>query len=246
MEQGQLPFVVLSRNCDKLSDLIQKYQIPVIKNIDEDCLELLNINDRLSLRLHQTSKTTDYNIDFNSGKYSHRAKYGGGKNQTLIKACGLNKEKNLKIIDCTAGFLNDSFVLANNGANLICIERFLPLYILLKNALKKHNPYNIQLIHGNAIEYLNKLKECVDVIYLDPMWQRSKNNAEPQKNMQLLKLAYADKSEQQNEKNTLNLLNLSLKKAYKVVLKRRLKNPVLQTPHHNLQNKRTRFDVYVN
>jgi 16S rRNA (guanine1516-N2)-methyltransferase len=57
----------------------------------------------------------DLRIDFTSGAVAHRLRFGGGRGQALPKAIGLKGGKTPDVVDATAGFGRDSFLLASLG-----------------------------------------------------------------------------------------------------------------------------------
>jgi 16S rRNA (guanine1516-N2)-methyltransferase len=73
-------------------------------------------------------------IDFLSDELTYRRKLGGGKNQAIAKACGI--DKNYKtLIDATAGRGEDAFILAALGFEVTLIERHPEVYQALCQAL---------------------------------------------------------------------------------------------------------------
>jgi 16S rRNA (guanine1516-N2)-methyltransferase len=235
-------FVIQEKNQKRLMVFVKKYKIKVVKYIQENHLELTFIENELALRLHKNNLQTDFKINFTSGDYQHRKKYSGGKKQTLIKVCSFHGKKNLKMIDANGGFCKDAFMLAQYNPGLIVVEKFLPLYILINNALKKHNPYNMKAIFADNMYYISKITEKIDVIFIDPMWQKTKNKAKANKNMQLLQLVY--QNSQNYEKEVKQLIMLARKKAHKVVLKRHTSMHSVTTPTYKISDKNICFDIY--
>ena len=52
----------------------------------------------------------DLRVDFLSGPLLYRRKYGGGFGQLLARAVGVKPNKQLTVIDATAGLGRDAFV----------------------------------------------------------------------------------------------------------------------------------------
>lgn len=192
-------------------------------------------------------------IDFEEGKNAHRRQFGGGRGQPLAKAIGLKKGANPTVIDATAGFGRDAFVLANLGCKITLIERNPLIATLLDNAL--HRASNnvdtaevmtrMTLINEDATAYLNTLQhaQCPDVIYMDPMYPSREKSALVKKDMRLLhQLAGPDTDSEQ-------LLTTARKMALKrVVVKRPKSAPFVgnQKPTTSIESKNTRYDVYIN
>ncbi|MFW5426883.1 MAG: class I SAM-dependent methyltransferase [Methylophagaceae bacterium] len=191
-------------------------------------------------------------IDFEQGKNAHRRQFGGGRGQPLAKAIGLKKGATPTIIDATAGFGRDAFVLANLGCKITLIERNPLIAILLDDALQRaaENPdineviARMSLINDNAIHYLSNLENDLrpDVIYLDPMYPSREKSALVKKDMRLLhELAGPDTDSEQ-------LLTTARVTALKrVVVKRPKSAPLVgeQKPDTSIESKNTRYDIYL-
>ncbi|NQY25826.1 MAG: class I SAM-dependent methyltransferase [Piscirickettsiaceae bacterium] len=187
-------------------------------------------------------------IDFEQGKNAHRRQFGGGRGQPLAKAIGLKKGATPTIIDATAGFGRDAFVLANLGCQITLIERNPFIATLLEDALNRaqNSPEisdvikQMSLINHDAIAYLNQHR--ADVIYMDPMYPSREKSALVKKDMRLLhQLAGADTDSEQ-------LLTSARKSAIKrVVVKRPKSAPFVgeQKPSTSIESKNTRYDVYL-
>lgn len=191
-------------------------------------------------------------VDFSTGKNAHRRKFGGGVNQTLARAVGLNKNKNLQIIDATGGLARDAFVLASLGAKITILEQSPVLCLLIEDALEAaamdadiaeitqrmtvHNCNSVEALVANP-----DFSKSSDVIYMDPMYPSRQKNAAVKKDMQLLHLLVGvDNSAEE-------LLAAALNAARKrVVVKRPIKAAPLST--HRLagkvSSKNTRYDIY--
>jgi 16S rRNA (guanine1516-N2)-methyltransferase len=188
-------------------------------------------------------------IDFTSGKYHHRRQFGGGRGQPLAKAIGLKQGQSPTVIDATAGFARDSFVLASLGCEVMMLEQQPIMAALIDDAVSRARQVKetqdiaqrLNIQQGNAIVYLNNLTTAPDVIYLDPMYPSRDKSALVKKDMQLLhKLAGEDISGAE-------LLKLAKQTAKKrVVVKRPKGAPYLgdDITHTNVQSKNTRYDIY--
>ncbi len=192
-------------------------------------------------------------IDFEEGKNAHRRQFGGGRGQPLAKAIGLKKGANPSVIDATAGFGRDAFVLANLGCKITLIERNRLIATLLDDALQRASDNadiaevitRMSLINHDATTYLNTLDPALfpDVIYMDPMYPSREKSALVKKDMRLLhQLAGPDTDSEQ-------LLATARTTALKrVVVKRPKSAPFVgnQKPTTSLESKNTRYDVYIN
>ncbi len=171
-------------------------------------------------------------------------------NQALLKACS-NKRHNIHmILDLTAGWGIDSFILAQHGKQVTMLEQNPLIHSVISRSLLNASKISrtrtatqrIVFELGNSLDYLQNLdRNKYDCIYLDPMFPEHKSNAKPGKEMQLL------------QKLTKNLdidacFELALQKAGKrVVVKRPVKaTPItLLKPDLNYREKTIRFDIYI-
>lgn len=189
-------------------------------------------------------------VDFTVGSNYHRYRYGGGRGQLIARACGLHKQKQLRIIDATAGLGTDAFILASLGAEVTMLERSEILAVLLRDGLQRARQHewfatlSLELIEADACEYLRKLDVAnyPDVIYCDPMYPHSDKSALARKEMRVLRNVVG------NDNDAGQLLKIALQRARKrVVVKRpRLAATVSeQKPDLVCAGKSSRFDVYL-
>lgn len=193
-------------------------------------------------------------IDFTAGKKKHRLQYGGGKNQPLARAIGLQNAHCPSVLDATAGMGGDSFVLASLGCQVTLIERNPAVHALLADALKRAQQaedaqdiaaiiQRMHLVHADAADYIEQNQPQVDVIYLDPMYPEKKKQAAAKKEMQALQILVGP------DLDSHRLLNAALHCAQqRVVVKRPAKaEPISHPiqPNANIQSPNTRYDIYV-
>lgn len=180
-------------------------------------------NGMLYLKDTSQPKLKPICVDFVSGSAEYRRKYGGGLSENIAKAVGVTGKYKPYVIDATAGFGRDSFVLASLGCEVLMIERNPMIYELLKDGLvrakksaeTKEIVERMKLINRDAIDYIKKLRKKPDVIYLDPMFPHSKKSRLVKKEMRILKKLVG------NDLDAVELLKTSLTKAKKrVVIKR--------------------------
>lgn len=201
------------------------------------------------LALNMPALGKPFSINFSSGKYDHRRKFGGGRGQPLAKAVGLKQGQNPSVIDATAGFARDAFVLASLGCEVIMLEQNAVMAALLTDALCRAREQEsiadiakrMQIHQCNAIQFLLENPIDTDVIYMDPMYPMREKSALVKKDMQLLhQLAGADTDSSE-------LLTIAREKAGKRVVVKRPKGAEFvgeQKPAVSIQSKNTRFDVY--
>lgn len=219
-------------------------------DLAEDQLQLVVTPEHIEIRAPDLGNPIF--IDFEEGKNAHRRQFGGGRGQPLAKAIGLKKGASPSVIDATAGFGRDAFVLANLGCNIRLIERNPFIAILLKDALHRasNSPTisdvieRMSLTNQDTIELLSQLSEpgYPDVIYMDPMYPSREKSALVKKDMRLLhQLAGPDMDSEQ-------LLNIARQRAKKRVVIKRPKSADFvggEKPSVSIESKNTRYDVYV-
>jgi 16S rRNA (guanine1516-N2)-methyltransferase len=195
----------------------------------------------------------DIVIDFASPANTYRRLYGGGNGQPIAKAVGLKTYGlPLTIIDATAGFGQDSFVLACLGCKVTMIERSPEVAAILADALSrglenetiKQIIANMNLITGNSIEILKSIapENYPDVIYLDPMFPERTKTALVKKEMRILKELVGE------DLDAGELLAIACKIAKRrVVVKRPRAAGFLGDvkPHSSQVGKANRFDIYM-
>ncbi|OUS13220.1 hypothetical protein A9Q89_04145 [Gammaproteobacteria bacterium 53_120_T64] len=196
--------------------------------------------------------SADIRCDFVAGELRHRRLYGGGKNQMILKATGLNKHKP-SIMDLTAGLGRDSYVLATAGAQVTMFERQPVVAALLADGLRRlcgagdeqelAIAQRLCLHQGDSLDCAAALAEQAppDVIYLDPMFPERGKTAKVKKAMAFFHHLVG------SDDDAAALLPLALATArYRVVVKRPRHAPPLadMKPGLCFEGKSTRFDVY--
>jgi 16S rRNA (guanine1516-N2)-methyltransferase len=236
-----------TNNTDYIQQLTTQFNF-TLSDINPDQTQLVYDGEKLAI--HALNLGKPISIDFLAGKNAHRQQFGGGRGQPLARAIGLTKGKSPTIIDATAGFGRDAFVLASLGCQVTLIERHPWIAALLQDALTRaqadsdSSAHKMQLVYSNAPDYLAQLpaNENPDVIYFDPMYPSREKSALVKKDMRLLhQLVGADM-------DSTALLNAALKTANKrVVVKRPSGVPWVGelSPHTQIESKNTRHDVYM-
>lgn len=203
----------------------------------------------LVLRHTDLPKQGDILVDFASGAASYRRQFGGGKDEAIAKACGLNKRRQLHIVDATAGLGRDALVLANLGASVTLVERNPMVAALLHDGLRRATlalstaelASRMQLHFLPALAALAELPQA-DVVYLDPMFPAREKSALVKKEMR----AFHDVVGSDLDADLLLEPALQLAK-YRVVVKRPGYAEVLANtaPQLVVKGKNNRFDVYI-
>ena len=222
---------------------------------------VMSMNEgKLSLSVMDDNRPIYVDVDFCSGSNRYRKENKSVKNELLAKAIGLksNKAGGLQVLDATAGFGRDSFLLAGFGCQVVMLERSALMAALLDDGLQraKNNIElseivgRMKLIHTDALAYLqnsdfSSLQEesafHPDVIYLDPMFPGSNKTAQVKKDMRILRSALGE--DEDGEELIQSALLSGVKR---LVVKRPRKGEVLGggKPAFQVLGKSARFDVY--
>lgn len=75
----------------------------------------------------------------------------------------------ITIVDCTGGVGGDTLMFCSMFKKVISIELSKDRYDMLKHNVEQYKFTNIEIINGNSIDIVSKLKS-IDVIYIDPPW----------------------------------------------------------------------------
>jgi len=164
---------------------------------------------------------------------------------------GVNERPGLWVVDATAGLGRDSFVLADLGCAISLVERSPLVFALLRDGLNRaagcDDPWLRQVasrmtLHlSESVTWLAGLSSPPDVIYLDPMFPARKKSARVKKEMWLFQHLLAESQDEAA------LLAQALSSAsWRVVVKRPARAEPLngEKPHHTIEGKTVRFDVY--
>lgn len=218
-----------------------------LKQIDVTlALDLTIEDDSITLCSELHGQRGCYKHQFNDPKLLKRA---GQKNQGVIRACQSRGKLLPTVLDVTAGWGRDSFILASRGCQVTMIEQN-PLLFHCVNFLleldyeddSRATIERMQLLRENSVEYLQLCEDNrFDAIYLDPMFPAHKSTARPGKELQILQLLTENK--QMDE-----LFELARSKASKrVIVKRPIHAPSLRehSPDIVFREKTIRFDVYL-
>ena len=224
------------------------YQLPLLQQSQDYDYLLTWLNHKLQL-IAKNKKFTPLVVDFTTGKLGYSLAHRSVKNELLAKACGLKATKSLSLLDATAGLGQDAFMLASFNCQVILLERHPIVAGLLEDGLRRaaQDPRTADIIQGmqlmkiDAISYCTEHPQAFDVVYLDPMFPSKTKAALAKKEMQIFQAMMSDT-------DTDALFHAAQHCARsRLVVKRPLQAECLgnEKPHHTVEGKSHRFDVYL-
>lgn len=177
-----------------------------------------------------------------------RLRAGRLSQELLIKAARCKGVHNPVAFDATAGFGEDSLLLAAAGFEVTLCEANSTIAALLRDALKRAQAderlapivKHMHMQEANSIDLLINLSDAPDVVYLDPMFPERTKSAAVKKKFQLLHYLEAPCA------NEVELLAAALEASpRKIVIKRPSKGEVLAgiKPAYSISGKAVRYDV---
>ncbi len=188
-------------------------------------------------------------IDFTAGRTAYRVRRGEARSHQLVKATGILKNPDLKVVDATAGLGRDAFMIASLGVEITLIERSAKVHELLSAALKAASNSSdelaaiverMHLLLGDAATLLPELKP--DIVTVDPMHPERTTSALVKQEMRTLREIVGP------DEDSAELIDTALSSAQKrVVLKwpLRASAPInLRKPTFTLSGKTVRYDVF--
>ncbi len=201
--------------------------------------------DGLSLRRGELSLRADF------AEMLPRLKQSNLEREMLVKAARIKGMQEPLLIDATAGFAEDSIILAAAGFRLIMFEKDPVIAALLEDALLRAERLTelkdvisrMELRMGDSIQGMKELAGQADVICLDPMFPERRKSAAVKKKFQLL---HELERPCDNEEE---LLRAAIEAAPKKrVIKRPAKGAYLAglKPSHSYEGKAVRYDCLVN
>lgn len=186
-------------------------------------------------------------VDWTSDALQRRVQ--SGRRQPLARACGIGRIDAPRILDATAGYGRDGYVLAALGAHVTLSERLKPLAAALAagHALALEDPRTadtaarMRIVPGDSRELLTSAPPF-DVIYLDPMYAAPGQKSLAKAPMEALRHLT------DGDPDAGALVELAWEHATRrVVVKRSPKAPKLlaRKPSFVLKSNRVRYDIYV-
>ena len=193
----------------------------------------------------EARSTNQFRIDFNSGSTGWRIKRAN--HEKLIKKALGRSEKPLKILDCTAGMLQDTLLFLSLGHQVTALEQSKILFYLLQDGISRSEDQSIfnqlDLKHINACYYASQAKNF-DVIYFDPMYPPSKKNALSSGKLEYIAKILEVESLKNNPMHDFEVVQLI--PAKKMIVKRPIKAESFSSQlNYQVMGKTTRFDVYI-
>jgi 16S rRNA (guanine1516-N2)-methyltransferase len=189
-------------------------------------------------------------VDFLTGPVGYRLRHDRGRKHELARAAGFTKGQLPTVVDATAGFGVDAFMLASLGAQVTLIERSSEVYKLLRAGLAQAAEAGsdfaaivarMTLLHGDSRDILPALRP--DVVTVDPMHPARKDAALVKMKMRSLRAMVGA------DPDAAELMQVALATAGKrVVLKwPRRAAPLegLPKPSHQILGKTVRYDVFM-
>ena len=212
---------------------------------------LQRTGEQLQLINHDAPNLTPIVIDFVKGKLAYRRKYGHAGGEAISKAIGIKKGHRPTIVDATAGWGRDAFVLATLGCRVHMIERSEMIATLLEDGLRraaqdeKLGPLisaKLSLACGESRQILQQLPFEPEVIYLDPMFPHKEKSALVKKDMRVLQEVVGP------DEDADELFTIARTVATnRVVVKRPDYADFLSglKPQTSIKTKKHRFDIYL-
>lgn len=266
MDNDQLAIMVSSgvKDSDRVesyaAELANRLQLPLITvddKVSSDYEMLLCVSaNGLWLESPENRKKVKVQVDFDAGAINHRV--GDAANgQAIAKAVGVKPGLDLSVLDGTAGFGKDSFLLASLGCNVTMLERNKIVHALLNDGLsragrstrdKTRNAVKrMQLELGEFNSNLDLKKRSFDVVFLDPMFPLRRKSAKVKKEMVFLQKLLANEQGSESDSDSV-LLQYAIQVARRrVVIKRarHAENFADKDPDYSLTGRTNRFDVYL-
>ena len=198
-------------------------------NLNKESIELINANYKTAVSI---------SVDFLNEAINNKIKLRlSGKKDIFSKLFPI---KNSTLLDCTAGYGRDSYILRSMGFNVTMIENSPIISLLLNDALKKLKLSDFIMYHGNSYDYLSHSEKYYDYIYIDFMFDKLKKNSLSSKNDETLKLV----SFIENNKN--ELIKLAIKKSNIRVVVKEPKHSLsnILKPEYTIKTKLLKFNIY--
>ncbi|HFC29417.1 MAG TPA: hypothetical protein ENJ44_00050 [Oceanospirillales bacterium] len=178
-------------------------------------------------------------VDFDSKQLQYRSQAHLNA-ELIIKAVLGKKKQPTTIMDCTAGFGKDAYLLSLTGSQISAYESNPLMCALLKDGLNRASIDSITVYKKDALQHV-KTTKC-EVIYIDPMYPASKKSAKNNKQMTFLQNFVGHQAQMAEDL----FAQAKLAKAKKIVIKRPVKAEYVSgiKPSSQVIGKAARFDVY--
>ena len=183
----------------------------------------------------------------NLTKLDTRSPAGRTLRQPLARALGLKRRSDLplKVVDATAGWGEDTWLMASIGCHVLAVERNGIVAAMLHDALMRaavtdrSTAERISVLADDAANVLRTVGDRPDVVYLDPMYPTGRKTAERKAMKVLRSVVGADD-------DATELMTAAIAVARRrVVVKRPVRAEALGgKPTHSHRGKALRYDVY--
>ena len=233
----------------KARKLASKLNLPLIdQNQNPKLFRFLLIitPKRLELREAGIKNAKPIFVDFLSPELKYRTQRASKKNELIAKAISIKNKKHPTVIDATAGFGVDAFIMASLGCKVTMLERSPVIRALLEDGLERlGSGLELRMESGpdNGQPFVHCQDLTPEIIYLDPMYPEKTKSALNKKKMRILHEIVGD------DKDAPKLLELALKHAKNRVVVKRPKHAEYLgglKPDLELSSGRSsRYDVYL-
>ncbi|MCA9398522.1 MAG: class I SAM-dependent methyltransferase [Candidatus Omnitrophica bacterium] len=246
-----IPLLLSDTYPEEVQQLQTKWHFKVC-SVEEKTTYALQVEEgRLQLICPQDRGFKPFYVDFSSDVLNYRRKFGGGRRQSIAKAVGLKKGAMPRVLDTTAGFGRDAFILASLGCRVHMLERNPVVAALLEDGLKRASldsemetwiSQRLSLSCQDILQDQSGLPFSPDVIYLDPMYPPKTKAALVKKDMQILQALVREKTDVDDLFQT--VFNMAQDR---IVIKRPDYAPYVaaREPDTAIKTKSHRFDIYL-
>jgi len=206
--------------------------------------------DRLCLIDPDNPSIKPIYVDFNAPTLNYRRHQGGS--EAIVKAIAMKGKSKLNVLDLSAGFGRDAFIIASKGHHVTMLERSTIIVKLLMDGLERAKHIKsltpiierLKLIDMDAKAFLTTQPDLstFDVIYFDPMYPKRTKSANVKKEMLALQAIVGQDDDADD------VFLLAQEKAKKIIVKRPTPSDWLlkHKPSYSIEGKNNRFDVYLN
>lgn len=244
-----------------ISAKLNQKRLQQLSGDSEQAILLLDNKNQLSLLVDGLSVAPEWD------KLQRRVVSAGRKSELLLQAAKITADS--QVIDATAGFGQDSLILASSGAQVIMLEQqpIMALLLLAEQQRMSLQPNwqklmsRLTIVNTDALAFFNsKLttidSNSIDVIYLDPMFpedsyqdRKTGKGAKVNKQMQALHQLAAPPTiaqEQQLLQRAQHLIKNNKQQSGRVIVKRPVQAPLFanQAATESWHNAALRFDGY--
>ncbi len=223
--------------------LALRFQLPLRPAQADEPWHLALTTD--GLLLHTPTSRQPWRVDFGAAALHYRRQQPGF-GEALAKAVGVDSRHKPQVLDVTAGWGRDGFLLAHWGCQVSLWECHPVVAALLEDGLQRAQTTpdlaaarRIQFHYGDGLTHLIQTPTCWDVIYLDPMFPPRPKSALVRQELQHLQQLVGNQTVEP-------LWHLACQRAQRVVVKRPTWAPPLPTaPNFTVGQGAVRFEVFL-